>query len=191
MESKIKLNVLGITFSQVQAGAYALVLAEEGGFRRVPIIIGTPEAQSIAIFLEKLQPPRPLTHDLFISFARALNVKLEEINIYRFEEGIFYSKLIFQQEDREIIIDSRTSDAIALAIRTGSPIYTTEEIMQEAGIIMEDDGFSDGEISSETEDGELSYEEMNLEELQDALNEAVMKEDYEKASRIRDLMNRK
>ncbi len=191
MESKIKLNVLGITFSQVQAGAYALVLAEEGGFRRVPIIIGTPEAQSIAIFLEKLQPPRPLTHDLFISFARALNVKLEEINIYRFEEGIFYSKLIFQQEDREIIIDSRTSDAIALAIRTGSPIYTTEEIMQEAGIIMEDDGFSDGEISSETEDGELSYEEMNLEELQDALNEAVIKEDYEKASRIRDLMNRK
>jgi bifunctional DNase/RNase len=190
-ETRVRLNVLGITFSQVQAGAYALVLAEEGGARRVPIIIGTPEAQSIAIFFEGLHPPRPLTHDLFISLVQALGVALKEINIYRFEEGIFYSKLIFIQGDKEIVIDSRTSDAIALAIRTDSPIYTTEPIMQEAGIIMEDELQETlGETFPEKRDTELDYETMTMDELQQALNEAVAREDYEKASHIRDLMNK-
>lgn len=190
-EAKVQLHVLGITFSQVQAGAYALVLAEEGGSRRVPIIIGTPEAQSIAIFLEGLNPPRPLTHDLFISFAEALDVSLKEIYIYRFEEGIFYSKLIFTREDKDIIIDSRTSDAIALAIRTSAPIYTVESIMQEAGIIMEDDFSEVVGTSTEEKKSEVSYEDMSLDELNNALNEAIIREDYEKASLIRDLMNKK
>jgi bifunctional DNase/RNase len=190
-EERVKLNVLGITFSQVQAGAYALVLAEEGGNRRVPIIIGTPEAQSIAIFLEGLHPPRPLTHELFLSFSEALNVALKEIYIYKFEEGVFYSELIFLQDKKEIVIDSRTSDAIALAVRAGTPIYTTEIIMKEAGIIMEDDFQEEPKSEIEHRKPQFSYESMNLEELENSLNDAIGMEDYEKASKIRDLINKK
>ncbi|GBU08305.1 hypothetical protein AwDysgo_16360 [Bacteroidales bacterium] len=187
METKIKLSVLGITFSQVQAGAYALVLAEENGLRRMPIIIGTPEAQSIAIFLEGLRPPRPLTHELFISFTEAVDVKLQEINIYKFEDGVFFSELIFMQNDKKIVIDSRTSDAIALAIRTQAPIYTTEQIMIDAGVILEED------VNNEIDDADLFEEKINLEEmsaseLENTLQEAVSKEDYERASHIRDLI---
>ena len=188
---RVKLNVLGITFSQVQAGAYALVLSEENGNRRVPIIIGTPEAQSIAIFLEGLHPPRPLTHELFLSFAEAVSVSLKEIYIYRFEEGVFFSELIFIQGEKTITIDSRTSDAIALAVRSQAPIYTTEEIMKEAGIIMEDDFLEESEEETEIRKPQHSYESMNLEELETALNEAIVMEDYEKASKIRDLINKK
>ena len=188
-EFSIRLNVLGITFSQVQAGAYALVLAEEDGFRRVPIIIGTPEAQSIAIYLEGLHPPRPLTHDLFIHFFQKVNVELLEVDIYKFEDGVYYSELVFKQGKNEIRMDSRTSDAIALAIRANAPIYTTEEIMKEASIILEE-GFQEPEPSPskkmETDSGS-----MNLSELENALNEAVQNEDYEKASRLRDEINRK
>ncbi len=189
MEDRVKLNVLGITFSQVQAGAYALVLAEEGGSRRVPIIIGTPEAQSIAIFLEGLHPPRPLTHELFITFATALNTRLKEIYIYKFEEGVFFSELIFMHGDKEILIDSRTSDAIALAVRTGSPIYTTEAIMKETGIIMEEEESEETEIKGQRP--QTTYESMNMEELESSLNDAIGMEDYEKASRIRDLIKKK
>ena len=194
-DSKVKLNVLGITFSQVQAGAYALILTEEGGVRRVPIIIGTPEAQSIAIFLEGLHPPRPLTHDLFITFMNQVNVSLEEIYIYKFIDGVFYSELIFVKDNGEKIkIDSRTSDAIALAVRTNTSIYTTEEIMQEAGIIMEDDEIPEGfentlenqPVHQKRPTGELSEDE-----LKDALDEAISMEDYEKASQIRDLLNKR
>ena len=191
--SKIKLNVLGITFSQIQAGAYALVLAEDNGVRRVPIIIGTPEAQSIAIFLEGLHPPRPLTHDLFVTFMEKVNVSLKEIFIYKFIDGVFYSELIFLKENEEIKIDSRTSDAIALAVRMNTPIYTTEDIMSEAGIIMEND-----ELSSSFERAENNPtiqerlpENLSEEELKSALEEAIFMEDYEKASKIRDLLNNK
>ena len=193
--SKIKLNVLGITFSQVQAGAYALVLAEENGVRRVPIIIGTPEAQSIAIFLEGLQPPRPLTHDLFVTFLFQVNIILKEIFIYKFSEGVFYSELVFLNKGQEIKLDSRTSDAIALAVRAGSPIYTTEEIMQEAGITMDDDddgdAFDDNRENQPAATQQRSPEKLSEEELQKALNEAISMEDYENASKIRDLMNKR
>ena len=189
---RVKLNVLGITFSQVQAGAYALVLSEENGNRRVPIIIGTPEAQSIAIFLEGLHPPRPLTHELFLTFVECVNASLKEIYIYKFEEGVFFSELRFIQGEKAITIDSRTSDAIALAVRSQAPIYTTEEIMTEAGIIMEDDLLEESEEVIETcKPQQHSYESMNLEELETALNEAIVMEDYEKASKIRDLINKK
>ncbi len=188
---RVKLNVLGITFSQVQAGAYALVLSEENGNRRVPIIIGTPEAQSIAIFLEGLHPPRPLTHELFLSFADAVNVSLKEIYIYKFEEGVFFSELVFTQGEKDITIDSRTSDAIALAVRSSAPIYTTEEIMKEAGIIMDDDFPEESEVEVETHKPQYSFDTMNLEELENALNDAIAMEDYEKASKIRDLINKK
>jgi bifunctional DNase/RNase len=189
MESRIRLNVLGITFSQVQAGAYALVLAEEEGSRRVPIIIGTPEAQSIAIYLEGLHPPRPLTHDLFIAFSQKLNVELQEVDIYKFEDGVFYSELVFKQGENIIRLDSRTSDAIALAIRTNAPIYTTEAIMREAGIILEE-GFQEPETPL-TKTTEPDFESMNLSDLENVLNEAIRNEDYEKASRIRDEINKK
>jgi bifunctional DNase/RNase len=188
---KIKLKILGITFSQVQAGAYALILKEEKGQRRLPIIIGTPEAQSIAIFLEALIPPRPLTHDLFISFTEAVDIRLIAVNIYRYEEGVFFSELLFKNKDEELRIDSRTSDAIALAIRADASIYITEAIMREVSIVMDDDDLLDELESPDLKKNRsASYESMNLEELQRNLNEAIVAEDYEKASHLRDLINR-
>src|SRR5665647_2818450 len=134
---KIKLNILGLSVSQSQSGAYALVLAEETGERRIPIIIGPIEAQSIAIQLEGLKPPRPLTHDLFKHMASAFEIQVSEIIIYKLDEGIFYSELICIRDDKQIVIDSRTSDAVALSLRFDCPIYTTDEILQRAGIVIE------------------------------------------------------
>ena len=192
---RIKLNVLGITFSQVQAGAYALILAEENGVRRVPVIIGTPEAQSIAIFLEGLQPPRPLTHDLFTTFMEKVNASLKEVYIYKFTDGVFYSELIFSKDDKKIKIDSRTSDAIALAVRTNAPIYTTESVIQETGTVMEEDDSEDGFVDYEENQPETiqerSPENLSKEELQKTLDEAIAMENYEKASKIRDLLNKR
>ena len=134
---KIKLNVLGLSISQTQTGAYALVLSEDNGERRIPIIIGPVEAQSIAIQLEGLHPPRPLTHDLFKNIANAFGIELVEVFIYKLEEGIFYSELICDQAGTRISVDSRTSDAVALALRFMCPIYTSEEILNKAGIVIE------------------------------------------------------
>ena len=139
MDDRVKLKVMGITYSQIQNGAYALVLAEENGDRRIPIIIGTAEAQSIAIRLEHLTPPRPMTHDLFASFAQGFGIRLREVFVYHYEDGVFSSELLFDDGTRQIRIDSRTSDAIAIALRTQSPIYTTEKIISEAGIIFQED----------------------------------------------------
>src|SRR4030042_1463234 len=135
--NKIKLNVLGISYSQTQSGAYALVLTEENGDRRIPIIVGGFEAQSIAIQLEGLKPPRPLTHDLFLNFAVSFKIDILEVNIYKLEEGVFYSKLLCDDGKNKITVDARTSDAIALALRFKCPIYTTEEILKQAGIILD------------------------------------------------------
>ena len=145
--NKIRLNVLGISYSQTQSGAYALVLTEEHGDRRIPIIIGGFEAQAIAIQLEGLSPPRPLTHDLFLNFATAFNITLTEVNIYRLEEGVFYSKLICVNGKREVTIDARTSDAIALALRFKCPIFTTEDIMSQSGIVLDAENEVDEEIT--------------------------------------------
>jgi len=192
LEEKIRLKILGITFSQVQAGAYALILAEDEGSRRLPIIIGTPEAQSIAIFLEGLTPPRPLTHDLFISFSKALNIEFKGVYIYKYEDGVFFSELLFDNKGEELRIDSRTSDAIAIAIRINVPIYTTEAIMKEAGIIMkEDDSLVELEETELNTTNKSSYEDMNIDELRKVLNEAINAEDYEKASNLRDIINKK
>jgi bifunctional DNase/RNase len=188
-EKKVKLKILGITFSQVQAGAYALILAEENGNRRVPIIIGTPEAQSIAIFLEKLIPPRPLTHDLFITLAKSLHAELKYISIYKYEDGIFYSEIVFDTEGKSIHIDARTSDAIALAIRCNSPVFITENIMKEVSILMEED-YEDDLLKKNENQEDSSFEVMNRGDLQKELNKAIANEDYEKASQIRDLINK-
>ncbi|MGQ9621772.1 MAG: bifunctional nuclease family protein, partial [Bacteroidales bacterium] len=147
--NRIKLKVLGISYSQTQSGAYALVLMEEKGSRRIPIIIGGFEAQAIVIKLENLEPPRPLTHDLFKSFADVFGIDITEVFIYKLEDGIFYAKLICNKDDEEFTIDSRTSDAVALALRFNCPIFTTEEIMEKAGIIIPQSGESSQEVTPE------------------------------------------
>lgn len=137
-EQRIRLRVLGLSYSQLQNGAYALLLAQTDGPYRIPVVIGAAEAQSIAICLEGIRTPRPLTHDLFVSFAHAFGVKLREVFIYRFEDGIFSSELTFSDGERQIALDARTSDAIAIAIRTQTPIYTTRDILEETGFIIEE-----------------------------------------------------
>src|SRR6056297_739978 len=141
---KVKLNVLGISYSQTQSGAYALVLSEEEGARRIPIIVGGFEAQAIAIELEGLSPPRPLTHDLFKKFSDSFGIRLLEVNIHKLEEGVFFANVLFDNGDRQMTLDARTSDAIALALRFKCPIYTTEEILEKAGIVLDFDQAAGG-----------------------------------------------
>jgi bifunctional DNase/RNase len=193
---KIRLNILGLSVSQTQSGAYALVLAEENGERRIPIIIGPVEAQAIAIQLEGLKPPRPLTHDLIKNMAMAFDIALLEVTIYKLEEGIFYSELLCEMDGKEITIDSRTSDAVALALRFRCPIYTTEDILKKSGIILdlEDEespvrNFSDENSSTEPEVS--TYSQYSANELNDMINEAIQNEDYEKASIIRDELKKR
>ncbi len=200
--SKIKLNVLGISYSQTQSGAYALVLAEENGERRIPIIIGGFEAQAIAIQLEGLTPPRPLTHDLFLSFATAFSVSIIEINIYKLEEGVFYSKLICEDPKKQMTVDARTSDAIALALRFRCPIYTTEEILEKSGIVIdiepeskEEKPTSSSKFFTEPSSGKKrqadELHDFSLSELKEMLQDAIKNENYEKASDLRDEINRR
>ena len=137
LDTKVKLEVQGLFNSRMHSGAYAIILSEEGP-RRIPVVVGVSEAQSIAIALEKLTPPRPLTHDLFVNFARTLHVHLQEVFIYKFDEGVFFSELIFTDGNREFRIDSRTSDAIAIAIRMKCTIYTLESILQKSGVTVDD-----------------------------------------------------
>ncbi len=199
--SQIKLNVLGISYSQTQTGAYALVLAEEDGKRRIPIIVGGFEAQAIAIQLEGLKPPRPLTHDLFFNFAKTFNIEIIEVTIHKLEEGVFHSKLTCNDGKKIIDIDTRTSDAIALALRFKCPIYTTTEIIDRAGIVLdfeqesgeysEDESDSTKNVEIQSDKGEKSISKMDLKELKQMLQKAIKDEDYEKASKIRDEINRR
>ncbi|WP_026474413.1 bifunctional nuclease family protein [Alkaliflexus imshenetskii] len=193
-KKKIRLNILGLSYSQTQSGAYALVLAEEEGERRIPIIIGGVEAQSIAIKLEGLEPPRPLTHDLFLNFARAFHIELQEVVIYKLEEGIFYSELVCIKNNDTLRIDSRTSDAVALALRFNCPIFTYEEILSKAGIVL-DFGDTKEPVPSgkptTTKPSGNPLASKSLDELQVMLNEAVDAENYEKASEIRDEIKRR
>ena len=187
---KIKLNIIGLTYSQSQSGAYALMLAEESGKRRLPIIIGANEAQAIAIELEKMTPNRPLTHDLFKSFAGAFNIELKEVIIYNLVEGIFFAKLICQKGEEYAEIDGRTSDAIAIAVRFNCPIYTYEFILSSAGIYLEE------EAEGEKKSGAVSKrskrkKEPSIDDLKKQLDEALKTENYEKASKIRDEINRR
>jgi uncharacterized protein len=197
---KVRLEIVGLSYSQTQSGAYALVLGESSGSRRLPIIIGGFEAQAIAIELEKMSPSRPLTHDLFKSFAQTFNITVNEVLIYNLVEGIFYAKLICSDGSREVEIDARTSDAIALAVRFNCDIYTYEFILKSAGIVLDDDI----EVSSITETPNLTevkdtpsgseseeYKNKSSEELKNMLQIALDEEKYEMASKIRDELNQR
>lgn len=186
---KIRLEIIGMSYSQSQSGAYALILGERNGKRRLPIIIGGFEAQAIAIELEKIKTPRPLTHDLFKSFADVYKIVVSEIIINKFHEGVFYAKLVCSMGDNEQEVDSRTSDAIAIALRFNCPIYTYENIMVAAGIVMDEESEVAG--TSASGDDEMrgdpeEYTSFSLAELNSMLQLAIENEEYEKASRLRD-----
>lgn len=193
---KILLEIIGLSYSQTQTGAYALVLGEIDGNRRLPIIIGGFEAQAIAIELEKMAPSRPLTHDLFKKFADSFLINVKEVIIYNLLEGIFYAKLICEDGVKEVEIDSRTSDAIALAVRFGCPIYTFEFILSSAGIVIDDPASTGQEVATPTAaskdySGEHNYENIPTEELEFMLQQAIDEEAYEKAGKIRDEISRR
>jgi len=189
---KIKLEIIGMSYSQSQSGAYALILGEIGGKRRLPIIIGGFEAQAIAIELEKMKPSRPLTHDLFKSFSETFNITFREVVINKFIEGVFHAELVCLDGQKEYRIDARTSDAVALALRFHCPIYTYEKIMATAGIIVEEKKTEAGK--AKPVGGEKSknlYEQYTTSELKELLQKTVEKEEYEKASKIRDEINKR
>jgi len=199
---KVKLDIVGLSYSQTQSGAYALVLGEVNGRRRLPIIIGSFEAQAIAIEIEKMTPTRPLTHDLFKSFAQVYHIQILEVIIYNLVDGVFFAKLICTDGTNTQEIDARTSDAIALAVRFNAIIYTYEFILSSAGIVIEGNDFLFLEnmdtITKEhsSEDMPTSipvsgYQSLSIEELQQKLEEALAEEAYEKAARIRDELNKR
>ncbi len=188
---KLKLDIIGLSYSQTQSGAYALVLGEVSGRRRLPIIIGGFEAQAIAIEIEKMTPSRPLTHDLFKSFADAYHINVQEVIIYNLVEGVFFSKLICNDGKKTIEIDARSSDAIALAVRFGCPIYTYEFILASAGIVIEGNDFAfldniEPTQSEKPKKAGSTFSTHSDEELQKQLTEALGHEEYEKAAKIRD-----
>ncbi len=207
--SLVRLQIKGISYSQTQNGAYALILNEVEGERKLPIVIGAFEAQSIAIALEKeIKPPRPLTHDLFKNFADRFQIAIKQVIIHKLVDGVFYSSIICERDKVEEIIDARTSDAIALALRFDAPIFTYKAILDKAGIFLKfsskdkdkeegDDSIMVDEILQEGEAVELDpgaaapYKEMNMKELRKELEKAVASEDYEKAAKLRDEISKR
>jgi bifunctional DNase/RNase len=184
---RIKLKVMGISYSQTQSGAYALLLIEENGERRIPIIIGGFEAQAIVIKLENLEPPRPLTHDLFKNFADQFSITVIEVMIYKLEEGVFYSKMVCNNGEKEIAIDSRTSDAVAIALRFGCPIYISEDILEKAQLTNSPDSeLNPANEQDSPQESSPKYGSYTDEELFKMIDEAVKTEDYERAASIRD-----
>lgn len=207
--SLVKLSIKGISYSQTQNGAYALILNEVDGERKLPIVIGAFEAQSIAIALEKeIKPPRPLTHDLFKNFAERFDIVVKQVIIHKLVDGVFYSSLICERDKIEEIIDARTSDAIALALRFAAPIFTYKNILDKAGIYLKSNPISDTHQGSQDLDDVLSnpdtfgnseesnksgdqYSSHTTSELNELLEQAVENEDYEKAAKIRDEISKR
>ncbi len=190
--NKIRIRIAGLSYSQTRSGAYALILEEEdGNHRRLPVIIGTAEAQSIAIQLENLKPYRPLTHDLFVSMANSFRIEVLEVNIIKLEEGIFYSEIVCKREHAIIKIDSRTSDAVAIALRFHAPIYVTEEIMDKAAMVFDDENQTVEKDESETKEDTYNFQNLTEEELKKKMDEAVKNEEYELASLIRDELKKR
>ena len=202
--SLIKLSIKGISYSQTQTGAYALILSEESGKRKLPIIIAKSEAQSIAIALEEnIKPPRPLTHDLFKNFADKFSIVVKEVIIHKLVDGVFFSSLVCVRDNEEVLLDSRTSDAVALAIRFNAPIYTYKIILDQAGInlnidkgdfsseIQEDEEELLVDIEEKVKDADIQYSGLSLKELKHLQEVAITEEDYEKAARLRDEIDKR
>lgn len=204
--SLVKLTIKGISYSQTQNGAYALILNEVDGDRKLPIVIGAFEAQSIAIALEKeIKPPRPLTHDLFKNFADRFDIVIKQVIIHKLVDGVFYSSMICERDKIEEIIDARTSDAIALALRFNAPIFTYKNILEKAGIFLKNNPENESKSSiledvlsspenfgmEESNDSKSSYTKQSLSELHEMLENAVNDEDYEKAAKIRDEISKR
>ena len=205
--SLVRLNIKGISYSQTQSGAYALILSEVDGQRKLPIVIGAFEAQSIAIALEKdIQPPRPLTHDLFKNVSDRFDILVKQVIIHKLVDGVFYASLICERDKVEEIIDARTSDAIALALRFSAPIFTYKNILEKAGIILKTDSRNEDDenqpedvllfddLEFETEEIEISddtYSSKSIKELQELLTKAVADEDYETAAKLRDEISKR
>lgn len=200
---KIKLEILGLSSSQSQSGSFALVLGEVEGNRRLPIIIGMFEAQAIAIEIEKIIPNRPMTHDLFKSFAGAFNYKVEEVVISDLKEGVFFAKIVCSNGEKTVEIDARPSDAIAIGLRFSVPFYTNEPILSEAGIVLSEEG-EEGQVEPKEAAAPKSepkkeqskplsdqLKDFSMDNLQKMLDEALVNEDYEKAAKIRDEINRR
>lgn len=193
MKDKVKLTVLGFSFNQNKTGAYGLVLAEEGGIRRLMVVVGTPEAQSIAFQLQGTSPPRPLTHDLLCNILNEFRISVIKINIYKYSDGVFYSKIFIKSGLYITEVESRTSDAVGIALRMNSPIYTSEEIMQELGVVFDND---ESQIEKDTYNNDnlnlpLDYSLLEIKELEAMLVNAIETEDYELASLIRDEINKR
>lgn len=204
--SLIRLNIKGISYSQTQSGAYALILSEENGERKLPIVIGAFEAQSIAIALEKdIRPPRPLTHDLFKNFSERFNIVVKQVIIHKLVDGVFYASLICENNNIEEIIDARTSDAIALALRFSAPIFTYKNILDKAGVILKIDNVKEDKkiedslvFESEPDKGKKmkvpadeTFKDLSLSDLKDLLKKAVQGEDYEVAAKLRDEISKR
>ncbi len=195
-DERVRLRVLGISYSQIQSGAYALILAQADGPYRIPVVVGAAEAQSIAIKMEGIVPPRPMTHDLFASLAQAYGVVLREVFIHKFEDGIFSSELTFVDgQGREVVLDARTSDAIAIAMRTKAPIYTTREILSETGFLMEVKEAEEVDLPSDSEIAEVmsqpKLENLAIEELERTLARHIEQEEYEEAAKVQAIINAK
>ena len=185
-ENKIEMDVMGITYSQIQQGAYALLLRQRDGDLRVPIVVGTSEAQSIAMRLEHVIPPRPLSHDLMVSMFHAFGISLDEVLIYSFSEGVFLSKLKLSTNDQNLELESRTSDAIALALRTNAPIFATQEVLNKTGFVLKDS--EQGQVAVKPK---RSLSDLSVDELKKKLSRAVEREKYELAASIQKAINEK
>ncbi len=193
MTDRVKISVMGITHSQIQKGAYAVLLTEDGGPHRIPVVVGIAEAQSIVAWMERVNLPRPLTHDLFRSVTRAFGIRVKEVFVCKFEKGIFYSEITFADGDREVVVDARTSDALAIALRSHAPIYTTREVIDETGFIAE--GFDDAPAADrDTTVDDASLLPLNRlaeEELQRMLAKYISTEEYERAAEIKAAIDEK
>lgn len=192
---------MGLSYNPLQEGAFAMLLAAEGSTKRIPIIIGAAEAQAIAVVIEKIKPQRPMTHDLFATMSHAFGVELKEVFIYSFEDGIFSAEMTFSDGERTVTLDSRTSDAVAVALRTGAPIFTTPEILEETGVefveVEQEESAGEGEGEKSRDDAEtpraeepsVDYTSMTDAELNEAFEEAIANEDYEEAAVLRRLLD--
>ena len=204
MENKIKLTLMGLSYNPLQEGAFAMLLAAEGSTKRIPIIIGASEAQAIAVEIEQIKPQRPMTHDLFATMAHAFGIELKEVFIYSFVDGIFAAEMTFSDGERQITLDSRTSDAVAVALRTGAPIYTTRAILDETGIEFVEVDDDESEAAVERDDSENTdysespdyspsdasdYQSMSYEELSQQLEQAIDDDRFEDAALIRKILD--